>query len=153
MHSLHPFPLPWVMRGWVPGPFFRTFIQEGLRSNCYFGWELALQVTAIFFWWDLKAPYIKDKEYEFKQKNESDCNFYNFSILVPYTNKFLVFCIFCGIYSPSPLPTNIFFVRDNFCFNVWQLGAGKIQILGGEVSVLGGPNFLFGRGWLDHFLS
>ena len=47
-----------------------------------------------------------------KQKNDSDCNFYNFSLLVPYPNKFVLVCIyiviFYGIY--YPLPTNTFFV-------------------------------------------
>ena len=51
--------------GWERGaePFFRTFIQEGLRSNQDFGWELALQVGVIFFRWDLKTPCIKNSEY------------------------------------------------------------------------------------------
>ena len=31
---------PWVMGG--AEPFFRMFIQEGLKSNWDFGWELAL---------------------------------------------------------------------------------------------------------------
>ena len=48
-----------------------------------------------------------------KQKNDSKCGFYNFSLLLPYPNNFLVVCIctiiFHGIYSPTP--TNIFFVE------------------------------------------
>ena len=29
-------------------PFFRTFIQKGLKSNQDFGWELLLQVGVVF---------------------------------------------------------------------------------------------------------
>ena len=54
---------PWVM-GEGPEPFFRTFIQEGLRSNWGFGWELGLQVGVIFFSWDLKTPCVKNSEYK-----------------------------------------------------------------------------------------
>ena len=52
--------------------------------------------------------YKKNSEYESQAKKEkdSDCNFYNFSLLVPYPDKFLVVCIcipiFHGIYSPYP---------------------------------------------------
>ena len=49
-----------------------------------------------------------------KQKNDSKCIFYNFSILVPYPKNFLVcicILIFHGIYNPTPHP-NIFFVED-----------------------------------------
>ena len=90
----------------VAEPFLRTFIQEGLRLNRNFGQELALQVV-IFFRWDLKTPYVKNSEHEsqdLKQKNDSDCNFYNSSFFVPYHNNLLVvyicILIFHGIYSP-----------------------------------------------------
>ena len=50
-----------------------------------------------------------------KQKKKND-SVYNFSLLVPCPNIFLVVCIFIlifhGIY--SPLPTNIFFVEGYF---------------------------------------
>ena len=73
-------------------PFFKTFIQERLRSNWDFGWELALQVGVIFFRWDLKTPCIKISEQKSQaKKNDSDCNFYNFSLLVLFPNKFVVF--------------------------------------------------------------
>ena len=46
-----------------------------------------------------------------RKKNDSDSNFYNFSLLVPYPNNFLLVCIciliFHGIY-PLPPPTNIY---------------------------------------------
>ena len=66
----------------------------------------------IFFRWELKTPSIKNSKYKSQgKKNDSDCNFYNFSLLVPYPKKFVVVCIciviFHGIY--SPLPTNNFF--------------------------------------------
>ena len=64
-------------------PFFRTFTQERLRSNQGFGWELALQVGVIFFRWDLKTLYKKQQIQISSKKNDSDCNFYNLSPLVP----------------------------------------------------------------------
>ena len=74
-----------------------------------FGWELALQVGVIFFRWDLKTPYIKNSEYKSQAKKDSVCNFYNFSLLIPYPNKFVVFVlIFSMVYTP-PYP-QIFFL-------------------------------------------
>ena len=107
-----PPPSTWVMKGrWGEGGLSRTSIQEGFRSNWDFGWELGLQVGVISFRWDSKTPYIKMVNRNLKQQNDSDCNFYNFSLLIPYPSEFLVVCIciliFHGIY--SPLPTNIFF--------------------------------------------
>ena len=130
-------------------PFLRTFIQEGLRSNRNFGWELALQV--IFFRWDLKTPYIKNSEYESQdlkqKKNDSDRNFYNSSFFVPYHNNLLVvhicILIFHGVY--SPLTTKIFLQGEGGYFFVpCSYELGRFQICWGP-SVLGGPNFLFGR--------
>ena len=62
-------------------------------------------------------------------KNDSKCNFYNFSLLAPYPNNFLVVCIcvlsFHGIYSPHQ---QIFFLwRAKKFFCVLQLGAQKIS--------------------------
>ena len=114
-------------------PFVRMFIQEGLTSIWDFGWELALQVGVIFFRWDLKTPCIKNSEYksQAKKKKDSNCNFYNFSLLVPQPNKFVVVCIcifiFHGIYSPLALSTNIFFMGAKFCFCVLQQGAGNVS--------------------------
>ena len=83
-----------------------------------------------------------------KKKNDSDFNFYNFSLLVPYPNKFLVVCIciviFHGIY--SPLTTNIFFCGGIIFFSVpCSQGLRIFQISWGP-SVFGGSNFLFERG-------
>ena len=121
-------------------PFFRRFIQEGLRSNWDFGWELALQVGVVFVRQDLKTPCIKNSEYKSQAKKiDSDCNFYNFSLLVPYPNKFLVvyvcILIFHGIYSPQP--TNVFLWGTKFfvCVSCRQ-GLGRFQISWGP-SVLG----------------
>ena len=122
LHSsaiVHP-PLPprwWEGEGgWA---IFQKIYIGGLRSNWDFGWELALKGGGDFFRWELKTPCTKSSEYKSqakrktnKQKKDSDCKFYNFSLLVPYPNKFVVVCIcivvFHSIY--SPLPTNIFFV-------------------------------------------
>ena len=110
------------------GPFFQTFIQKGLRSNWDFGWELALQVEVIFFSCDLKTPCMKDSKYESQAKNDSDCNFYSFSLLVSYPKKILVVCIciliFHGIYSSQP--QIYFFCEGLIFFHVLQLGPGKI---------------------------
>ena len=50
-------------RGWL-SHFSEDFIQEGLRSNWDFGWELVLYVGVIFFRWDLKTPFMKNSDYE-----------------------------------------------------------------------------------------
>ena len=92
-----------------------------------------------------------------KQKKMIDCNFYNFSLLAPYPNKFLIVCIcilVSMVYNP-PYPQIYFFCVGDFFFRVLQLGAVKISIffffrVGG--SVLGVFNFLFGKGVLHHFL-
>ena len=125
-------------------PYFRTFIQEGLRSSLNFGWELVLQVGGIFFRWDSKTSCIKNSEYKSqakKKKNDSNCNFYNFSLLVPYPNKFVVVCICIiilhGIYNPQP--TNIFYCGGLiFFFHILQLGAGNISNFLGTFCI-GGP--------------
>ena len=78
-----------------------------------------------------------DREYEFKQKNDSDCYFYNFSILVPYTNKFLVVYIFHGIYS-SPPHYKYFFCEGQFSFSC-------LVARGWKDSYFLGGSFCFGR--------
>ena len=74
-----------------------------------------------------------------KQKNDTDCNFYHVSILVPTPYKFLLVClcilVFHGIYHPPPT-TKIFLYLvakgwENFK-NSWG------------PSVLGETNILFG---------
>ena len=149
-------PSPWVMQGGVLSHFSTVFIQEGLRLNQEFGWDLAVQVGVIFFRWDLKTPRIKNSEYihilSKNEKNNSYCNFYNFSLLVPQPNKFVVVCIciiiFHGIYfSLSP---NIFLVGGYFFFFcILQLGRGNISNFL-VTSCIGGPNFLFRGGRLGH---
>ena len=121
-------------------------------SNWDFGWELALQVGVIFFRWDLKTLCIKNSEYKSQAKNpkkhDPDCNFYNFSLFVPYPNKFVVvficIVIFHGIY--SPIPTNIFFLwQAKFFFVSCSQGLGIFQISWG-LSVLGVPISFLGEG-------
>ena len=108
----------------------------------------------IFFRWDLKTPCIKSNEYESQKKNDSDSNFYNFSLLVPYPKYFLLVCIcvlfFHDIY-PLPLPTNIYFLRGlKHFFESCSYGLGKFQISLAP-SALGVPNSLFGRKGLAIF--
>ena len=116
------------------------FIQEGLRSNWNLNFELALQVGVIFFRWDLKTHYKKIVNTNLEPKNNFDC----FSLLVPYSNNFLVICIciliFHGIYSPHP--QIFFFVGTRTFFRILQLGSGKISNSLGTVCIEG-PNFNF----------
>ena len=106
-------------------------------SNCHFGWELALQEGGGFFQVGLKNSVSKIVNMNPKQKIYSKCSFNNLT-LVPYPNNFLVVCIcilfFHGVYS-----TNIFLWRDNFFFLVLSCQ------ISWSPSILGGPNFLFGR--------
>ena len=48
-----------------------------------------------------------------KKKEDSDCNFYHFLLLVPYPNNFLVAClcilIFHGVYPPTFYRAKILF--------------------------------------------
>ena len=83
-------------------PFFRTFME--------------LLVGVIFFRQDLKTPYIKNSECDSqakKKKKDSNCSFYNFSLLVPCHSKFMAVCIciliFHGVYYPNH---KYFFVGD-----------------------------------------
>ena len=74
------------------------------------------------------------------QKNASDCNFYNFSLLVPYPNNFLVVCIcvltFHFVYSPSH--PQIFFLWG---LNLYLIARGweNFKLLGD----LGGGKAIF----------
>ena len=105
----------------------------------------------VFFRWDLKTPGIKTREYESQAKKGSDCNFYSFSLLVPCSNTFLVPCTCTLIFHSinSHLPTTIFLCEGLISFFFFFVSCsyelGKFQISWGP-SVLGGPNFLFGRG-------
>ena len=68
------------------------------------GWAIFQNVYSGGTW---KLPVQKIVTTNLKQKrkeSDSDCNFYNLSLLVPNPNKFLAACIytliFHGIYSP-----------------------------------------------------
>ena len=80
--------------------------------------------------WKLRA---KNSKYtsKKKKKNDPNCNCYNFLLLVPCPNKFVVVCIyifiFHGIY--SPLSTNISSCRGLiffcfFCFCLYLVARG-----------------------------
>ena len=95
----------------------------------------------------MKTPCIKNSEYKSQaKKKDRDCNFYNFSLLAPYPNKFLVVCIciliFHGIYSPFP---QILFVED-YIFCVLLLGPGKMSNLLGSLYSLGDLISFLGEG-------
>ena len=92
--------------------FSEHLYRRDLGQIGIFGWNWHFWWGVIFFRWDLKTPCIKNSDYKSQaKKNNSICNFYNFSLLFPYPNKSVVVCIcisvFHGIY-PPPLPTHIF---------------------------------------------
>ena len=83
----------------IEQPTYQSF---PMTKNC-----IKIKKSTFFFRSDLKAPCIKNSEYQSQtKKNDSICNFCDFSLLVSYPNKFLVVCIyiliFHGIYSPYP---------------------------------------------------
>ena len=91
----------------TPSPVIwnRTVDENGiLGGNWHFRW-------GYFFHVRLENSCIKNREYESqRKKNDSNCNFYNSLLLVPYPNKFLVVCI-CNLFwflIPQPLPQQIF---------------------------------------------
>ena len=98
-HTLH-LPPSWVMMEGRGGggiePFLRRFKQEGLNTNCDFGWELALQLGVTFFRGDLKTPCIKSSEYKSQARKmflvviSTMSNF-----LSTQPNNFLVVCTTC----------------------------------------------------------
>ena len=109
-----------------------------------------------FFQVGLENFLYKNSEYESQQKNDYKCSFYNFSLLVPYPNNFLVVCIciliFHGIYSPPSQPTNIFLWRaKNLLFDLY-LGAWKNSNFLGPFR-LGGTLFLFWQRGVRSFSS
>ena len=113
-----------------------------------------LQVEVTFFRWDLTTPCIKNSECKSQEKKtDPDCNFYNFSLLVSYPDKFVVVCICIVIFHCiySCLLTNIFLWEAKFFLISCSQVLGIFQISWGP-SVLGFPNFLFGGGGLGHFL-
>ena len=78
-----------------------------------------------------------------KQNNDSDCNFYNISF-----SPICVF-IFLGIYSlppPPPLHLQMFFVETKTLSYLLAGSRENFKFLGDLLNILGGPNFLFGRG-------
>ena len=110
-HSLH---LPSALGGVEGGGgglshfsecLHRRDLYQYIKSGFWVG--LGIFGGGGFFRWDLKTPCIKNSECEYQAKNDTNCNFSNFSILVPYPNKFLVVCIcillFHGTYSHYPL--------------------------------------------------
>ena len=113
-HSLPTSPPPpssWVIQG------LRHFL-ERLYSKDLSTIEILVGIGTIpggdFCRWYLKTPCIKIVNTNLKEKKQSfRLYFHNFSLLVPYRNKFVVVCIcivvFHGTY--SPLPTIFFFFK------------------------------------------
>ena len=95
-----------------------------------------------FFKWDLKNLCIRKVNTNLRKKKDSDCNFYNFSLFVPYPNNFVIVCICNGIYSPLPTFFFFFFVRGSKFFLLsCSYELRTFQISWGP-SVLGSPNLL-----------
>ena len=105
-------------------------------SNCHFGWELALQVGGDFFRWDLKTLCVKNSKYESQTKNLFQMQFQqsHFGPLPKqlsgslYLYPFFPWCIL-----------NKYFLWRDFFFLVLSCQ------ISWSPSILGGPNFLFGR--------
>ena len=139
----------------VAGPFFRTFIQEELRSNQDFGWGLRLQVGVVFFRWDLKTSCIKNSKFESQAKKMIPIVISTISDLwSPALTNFwqsLFVSLFSMVYTP-PYPQIYIFLWGTILFFIsCSQGLGRFQISWGA-SVLGRPNSIFGRGRIDHFL-
>ena len=90
-----------------------------------------------------------------QKKNDSDCNFYNFSLLVPNPNNLLVVClcisIFHGIFTPAKKISLFFSVWLKQFFASCSQGLEKCEISWGP-SVLGEAiSFSGERGWIIFF--
>ena len=107
----HPPPArPWMI-GTVE-PFFRRFIQEGLRSDWDFGWELVLQVEVMFFRWDQKTSCVKNSEYK-SQTSKMILSLIStishfWSPTLTTLCQFVFVSLFSMVYTP-PSPHNFFF--------------------------------------------
>ena len=140
----HPIPsLPWMI-GTVE-PFFRRFIQEGLRSDWDFGWELVLQVEVMFFRWDQKTPCVKNSEYESQTSKMiltliSTIPHFWSPALTTYVSLYL-YPYFPWYILPPP-PTIFFSVGLKVFYISCSQGLGA-----------GGPVFLFGRRGIRPFSS
>ena len=105
-----------------------------------------------FFRWALKIPSMyKNSEYESQpKKNDSDCNFCRFSLLVPYTNNFLVVCLCIpishGVYSPPPPSIS----GANFLLYLVARGWENLTFIG-DLLYWGNPYSFWDRE-LGHFL-
>ena len=81
-----------------------------------------------------------------KQKNDSNCNFYHVSLLIPYPSKFLVVChcilIFHGICLPIPQP-QIFFLYCGELISFLGGWARPFSSMTNHVNSLLVENFLF----------
>ena len=82
-----------------------------------------------------------------KWKNDSHCNSYNFSLLVPQPNKYVVVCICIIIFHViySPYPQIIFLWGINFFFNFVAKAWEYFKFLG-ELMYLGVLFSFFGMG-------
>ena len=95
----------------VLSPFSEGFYSRQLGHIGILGGNWHFECRWFFSDGTWKFPvYIKIVNMNLKQKkkeNDSDCNFYHFSLLVPYSNNFLVvglcIVIFHGVY-PTTLP-------------------------------------------------
>ena len=81
-------PLPWGVFGGGLSHFSECLHRRDLYQYIKSGFWVGLGIFGGggFFRWDLKTPCIKNSECEYQAKNDTNCNFSNFSILVPYPN-------------------------------------------------------------------
>ena len=143
--ALRPTPTP------TPTPFL------GDEGQAIFRTFMELLVGVIFFRQDLKTPYIKNSECDSQAKKKK-----KIPIVVSTISHFwfpaianLWQSVFASLFSMvyTTLTTNIFLWGTNFFFFMsYSQELRRFQIYL-RPSVLGGPNFLFGRGGLGHFIS
>ena len=139
------------------GRWEKRFIQEGLRSNRDVDQVLAPQVGMIFSRWDLKAPCIKNSEYEFQTNKQkipivisTISHFWSPTLTTVWQSVFV--SSFSIIYAPTPYTQKYSFLRGlNFFFVSCSQELGKFQIFW-RTSKLWGPNLHFGRGGRSLFL-
>ena len=135
LHTLCPPPLPLVKLGFCLG--------IGTLGG-----------RLIFFSWDMKTPCLKNSKYKSQaKKNGSDFNFCNFSLLAPYTITNFWQSVFVSLFSMvyTPLYPQMFFLWVATFVCVCVSCSQGLGISWGP-SVLGGPNFILGRGGLGDFL-
>ena len=107
-----------------------------------------------FFRWDLKTPCIRSSKYETQTKKlilTVISTIFHFWPPTLTTFRQSVFVsLLSMVYTVLPLPRNIFLLGLQIFLYLLAMGRDNFKSWG--PSILGRPNFLFGRRGLGHFL-